>query len=95
LLVEDEWFLLEGLRELLEIFECDYNLRVLTAANGVEGLKKLEKYQPDLIISDIMMPKMGGYEFLANVRENPRESPRISMSCVEADTECAVLSSPS
>lgn len=71
LLVEDEWFLLEGLRELLEIFECDYNLRIITAANGVEGLKRLEVYQPDLIISDIMMPKMGGYEFLANVRENP------------------------
>jgi signal transduction histidine kinase len=71
LLVEDEWYLLDGLRELLEIFECDYNLRVITASNGVEGLEKLEQIQPDLIITDIMMPKMDGYQFLANVRENP------------------------
>lgn len=71
LLVEDEKFLLEGLRELLEIFECDYDLRVLTAANGVEGLKVLEHHKPDLIVTDIMMPRMGGYELLAQVRENP------------------------
>lgn len=71
LLVEDERFLLEGLRELLEIFECEYNLRVLTASNGVEGLEVLEHHKPDLIVSDIMMPKMGGYEFLSHVRKNP------------------------
>lgn len=71
LLVEDEWYLLDGLRELLEIFECDYNLRVITASNGIEALEKLEQHQPDLIITDIMMPKMDGYQFLANVRENP------------------------
>ncbi len=71
LLVEDEKFLLHGLRELLEIFEGEYHLRVLTASNGVEGLKILENHKPDLIITDIMMPKMGGYELLANVRQNP------------------------
>jgi signal transduction histidine kinase len=71
LLVEDERYLLEGLRELLEIFECDYHLRVLTASDGVEGLEVLEQHKPDLIITDIMMPKMGGYELLAHVRESP------------------------
>ena len=70
LLLEDEWYLLDGLRELLEIFESDYSLRVITASNGVEGLEKLEQYRPDLIITDIMMPKMDGFEFLAKVREN-------------------------
>ncbi len=71
LLVEDEWYLLDGLRELLEIFDSDYNLRVLTASNGVEALEVLEQTQPDLIITDIMMPKMDGYELLAKIRENP------------------------
>ncbi|MFZ0546586.1 MAG: response regulator [Candidatus Promineifilaceae bacterium] len=70
LLVEDEMYLLAGLRELLEIFECNYNLRVLTASDGVEGLKVLENHKPDLIVTDIMMPRMGGYEFLSHVREN-------------------------
>lgn len=71
LLVEDEWYLLEGLRELLEVFECDYELSALTATNGVEALEVLRDHKPDLIVTDIMMPKMGGYEFLAEVRNNP------------------------
>jgi signal transduction histidine kinase len=71
LLVEDERYLLDGLRELLEIFECDYHLRVLTASDGVEAVEILEHHKPDLIVTDIMMPRMGGYEFLAHVRENP------------------------
>lgn len=71
LLVEDERFLLEGLRELIELHECDYELNLLTAADGVEGLAVLAREQPDLIITDIMMPKMDGYEFLSVVRANP------------------------
>jgi DNA-binding response OmpR family regulator len=71
LLVEDEWFLLEGLRELMELHACDYELAVLKASDGIEGLGVLERQQPDLIITDIMMPNMDGYEFLSRVRENP------------------------
>lgn len=69
LLVEDERYLLDGLRELLEIFESSYHLRVLTASDGVEAIEILEHHKPDLIVTDIMMPRMGGYEFLFNVRE--------------------------
>jgi two-component system sensor histidine kinase/response regulator len=71
LLVEDEWFLLEGLQELMELHECDYELKVLKATNGAEGLAALARQQPDLIITDIMMPNMDGYEFLSKVRSNP------------------------
>jgi CheY-like chemotaxis protein len=47
--------------------------QVLTAANGREGLEALSKLQspPDLIISDIMMPEMNGYDFYTTVSENP------------------------
>jgi CheY-like chemotaxis protein len=72
LIVEDDFHLLVGLKELLEIFDGKYKLSLLTAENGIAGLDLLEYHQPDLIISDIMMPKMGGYEFLANVRKNPK-----------------------
>jgi two-component system sensor histidine kinase/response regulator len=65
LVVEDNVPLLEGIRELLEFS----GYRVLTAANGTEGLEVLEDARPDLIVSDIMMPEMDGYEFHANVRE--------------------------
>ena len=71
LVVEDDPHLLLGLQELLEISDGDYQLQVLTATNGVEGLNMLSCYRPNLIVSDIMMPEMGGYEFLHRVRENP------------------------
>ncbi|MCI0645619.1 MAG: response regulator [Chloroflexi bacterium] len=71
LLVEDEWYLLEGLRELLEIYDGEYELHVITAGDGLEGLAMLARHQPDLIISDIMMPRLDGYDFLAEVRQNP------------------------
>lgn len=71
LVVEDDPHLLEGLQELLELANGPYALHVLTAGNGQDGLSVLDRYQPDLIISDVMMPVMGGYEFLRQVRTNP------------------------
>jgi two-component system, sensor histidine kinase and response regulator len=71
LVVEDDPNLLDGLRELLEIDKSPYTFRTLTASNGFDGLRLLEEHQPDLIISDIMMPHMDGYQFLERVRQNP------------------------
>ncbi len=71
LVVEDDPHLLVGLQELLEIFDGTYLLSVRTASNGRIGLEALAQQKPDLIISDIMMPEMGGYEFLQKVRQNP------------------------
>ncbi len=65
LVVEDDFALLEGIRELLEL--SDY--RVIPASNGIEALDLLNRYRPDLIVSDIMMPEMDGYEFHEKVRE--------------------------
>jgi two-component system, sensor histidine kinase and response regulator len=70
LLVEDDQFLLEGLRELLEIEEDRFRFRVLSATNGREALTVLGDERPDLIISDVMMPVMDGYQLLAEVRKN-------------------------
>ena len=72
LVVEDDRNLLNGLEDLLTIFDGKYKLKVLTALNGQEALQVIEQQIPDLIISDIMMPKMSGYEFLLRVRENPQ-----------------------
>lgn len=67
LVVEDDTHLMEGIRDILEL--NDY--RVLTATNGELGLDVLEtETAPDLIVSDIMMPRMNGYEFFQAVRED-------------------------
>ncbi len=71
LLVEDDPNLLDGLQDLLETIEGKYIIDVMKATNGLEGLEQLKNQLPDLIISDIMMPKMSGYEFLEEVRKNP------------------------
>lgn len=65
MVVEDDFALLEGIRELLELTQY----RVVPASNGVEALELLNRYRPDLIVSDIMMPEMDGYEFHSKVRE--------------------------
>ena len=69
LIVEDDVHLLNGLEELLDIFESKYHIHTVTATNGEEGLVQLTRVKPHLIISDIMMPKMGGLEFLQRVRQ--------------------------
>src|ERR1043165_1198028 len=45
---------------------------VHTAADGVAGLSAVELYQPDLIVTDVMMPRMDGYEMVRRVRSNPQ-----------------------
>lgn len=70
LVVEDDANLLAGIRDILELEH--YN--VLTAMDGVEAMTMLEETHivPDLIISDIMMPRMDGVRLLSKVREVDR-----------------------
>ncbi len=67
LVVEDDSALLDGLRDILELS----GYQVATARNGLEGLAALEHGLPDLIVSDINMPRMDGYQFYAQVRAHP------------------------
>jgi diguanylate cyclase (GGDEF)-like protein/PAS domain S-box-containing protein len=45
--------------------------RLLEASDGVEGLKKVKAELPHLVITDILMPNMDGYEFVANMKSDP------------------------
>ncbi len=53
---------------------------VLTAADGLEALNTLDEALPDLIISDLRMPNMSGFEFLAVVRNRFPQIPTIAVS---------------
>ncbi len=50
------------------ILKSEY--KIMTAVNGIEGLKKIQKNNPDLIISDVMMPQMDGIELCKEVKSN-------------------------
>jgi two-component system alkaline phosphatase synthesis response regulator PhoP len=67
LVVEDEPSIIKILTRRLQTSEYE----VLTAFDGAEGLEKALAERPDLIISDIMMPRMDGYTFVKQLREHP------------------------
>jgi two-component system sensor histidine kinase/response regulator len=68
LLVEDDPAVLDVLREMLETA----GFKVATGRNGLEGLSALEEARPQLVVSDISMPKMDGYRFYEQVRAQPQ-----------------------
>ena len=59
-------------RDLLAIVLQREGYRIITAANGLEALEKLETEHVQIALSDIMMPKMDGFELIKRVRGNPR-----------------------
>jgi DNA-binding NarL/FixJ family response regulator len=68
LLVDDE----PGLRDAVQAYLEDSGFVVEVAPNAKVGWELLEKRVPDLVISDIMMPQVDGYQFLKQMREDPR-----------------------
>lgn len=71
LVVEDD----KGIRMLMEDALADAGYEPLLACNGLEALEVLETKHVDLIILDIMMPKMDGYELLGQIRESGMDLP--------------------
>jgi DNA-binding NarL/FixJ family response regulator len=68
LLVDDE----PGLRDAVQAYLEDSGFTVEAASNAKVGWELLEKRLPALVISDIMMPQVDGYQFLKQMREDPR-----------------------
>ena len=59
LVVEDE----RAIRDLLEFWLEDAGYEARTASDGIEGLRELCEFRPDLVVADIVMPHMDGFEF--------------------------------
>ena len=67
LLVDDEAGFAELLRDLLRMD----NYEVEVANDGVEGVEKVQTFKPDVIISDIVMPRMSGFEMFKKLKSSP------------------------
>ena len=78
LIVEDEPLLSNLLKQRLE----KEGYIVAQAQDGQEALEKIKEQTPNLILLDIILPKVSGFEFLEKVRENPQmeEMPVIVIS---------------
>ena len=68
LLVDDE----EDILEFLSYNLIKEGFKIKTASNGKSALKILEKFNPDLIILDVMMPEMDGIEVCESIRKNEK-----------------------
>lgn len=66
LIVEDSFTQREILSELFKRM----GLNVILASDGVEALAKIESHYPDLVILDIIMPQMNGYEVCRRIKSN-------------------------
>jgi DNA-binding response OmpR family regulator len=62
---------------------------VVGASNGAEGLRKVREENPDLVILDVLMPEMDGWEVLAQIEADPRTAgmPVIMLTCKSEDTD--------
>ncbi len=70
LVVDDEKDILEILKAILE--HAGYN--VITAEDGEDGVQKAKQEKPDLIVTDVMMPRLDGYGLVEKIKADPETS---------------------
>ncbi len=76
LIIEDDPTMLRGLKDNFEY--CGY--KVLTAADGEKGLNAALDSKPDLVVLDIMLPKINGYEICRLIRKEKLDMPIIMLT---------------
>ena len=86
LIIEDDKSISEGIKLNLEA----ENYKVLTEYDGEDGLKTAERKTPDLIILDINLPEMNGFDVCKNLRMNKNNTPIIMLS-VKSDEADKIL----
>lgn len=83
LVVDDERVLRDGIRSVLS----GEGFAVRTARDGDEALKKIAEKRPDLVLLDVMMPKMNGFKCCERIRETDRILPVIFLTAKDAEAD--------
>ena len=71
LLVEDEQTLAMIIKDTLE----EQDFIITTAGDGEEGLRKFFEQKPDVLVADVMMPRMDGFEMVRHIRQTDKRTP--------------------
>lgn len=81
IVIDDELEITNAVKSILE----DENFKIFTATDGVEAIRLLSNQRYDLILMDIMMPKMSGYDVIKDLQKTEinLKTPVILMSCAK------------
>lgn len=83
MIVEDD----QNQRKLMQTVLEQYGYNVILASDGVDGLDQLDKKHVDLIILDIMMPRMDGFEFTSTLRQSGCNIPILMVSAKQSPVD--------
>jgi two-component system, OmpR family, alkaline phosphatase synthesis response regulator PhoP len=85
LVIDDE----PGIIEIVEANLEGDGFEVISASNGKEGLEKIKREAPELVVLDVMMPEMDGWEVLRNLERDPETAglPVIMLTAKAADED--------
>lgn len=85
LVIEDE----QALREMYATWLESDGFAVDTADNGITGIEKVMRTNPDLVLLDVLLPKKDGFEVLSEIRRNPKTAklPVIILSSLDQEFE--------
>ncbi len=73
-------------RELLEAYLVNVECEIETSVDGQDTLQKVESFRPDLVLLDVMMPKLSGFEVCKKIKDDP-ETKRVMVLMVTALNE--------
>lgn len=88
LIVEDEIYARISMKKQIQEFDIRGEFRILEAQNGEQGLELFRKEEPDLVFTDIRMPRMDGVELLRHIKEE-KPDVKVVMISAYADFEYA------
>lgn len=82
LIIEDNWAVFEFIKAALTTYpqQEEYQYQVIHAQDGIDGLDQIWLHRPDLILLDIRMPRLDGYETLRSLRGIGASIPVIMMT---------------
>lgn len=83
LIADDERVLREGLKAML----LGEGHAVRTARDGEDALRKISERAPDLVLLDVMMPKMNGYDVCGTIRQTDVETPILFLTALDSDVD--------